>query len=214
MARTSDRRKKEDFSGRWQAPLGLDANGRLTFTLLYETALEGNPHRWRFVLRASDGHDELAAEDVEPGVHGERLELLTVLRALESLNQSSRIVIWTRSPSLREGFLYGLSEWPLHDWCWERFGQRVPVRNRDLWQRIERVARFHEVECRAWRFDPPHVHEVNTLNAAGLFQGFFSAQREKTRKADSVPALSGRNYWARLFGAFLVRRSSPANWRD
>lgn len=213
MASTSDRRKKEDFSGRWQAPLGLDANGRLTFTLLYEIALNGNPHRWRFVLRSSEGHDELVAEDVEPGVHGERLELLTVLRALESLNQSSRIVIWTRSPSLREGFLYGLSEWPLHDWCWERFGQRVPVRNRDLWQRIERVARFHEVECRAWRFDPPHVHEVKRPKAAGVF-GFLSAGGEKFWRWDGSRRLGWGSYWARLFGAFLVGRSSLGNWRD
>ncbi|MGQ9505831.1 MAG: hypothetical protein ACUVQG_14995 [Thermogutta sp.] len=205
MARTSDR-GKEDFCGRRQAPLGLDADGRLTFTLLYEIALEGNPHRWRFILRASDGHDELVAEDVEPGVHGERLELLTVLRALESLNQPSRIVVWTRSPFLREGFLYGLSEWPLHDWCWERFGQRVPVRNWDLWQRIERVARFHEVECRAWRFDPPHVHEVNAANAVGRFHGLFSARHKKPRGRERAWALPGRNYWARLFGAFLLRR--------
>lgn len=189
------------------APTGLDGSGRLTFTLLYEVGIEENPCRWRFVLRSTDGHDELVAEDIEPGVSGERLELLTVLRALESLNQSSRIIIWTRSPALKEGLLYGLREWPAHDWCWERFGQRVPVRNRDLWQRMERAAQFHEIECRTWRFDPPHVHEVNPPNSPGLLHGLFAANtaRKNPLEARSVPRRGG--YWGWIFGAFLARRS-------
>jgi hypothetical protein len=32
----------------------------------------------------------------------------------------------------------------------------VPVKNRDLWQRIDRALHFHQVQCRSWRFDLPH----------------------------------------------------------
>lgn len=186
---------------------GPDASGRLTFTLLYEIGIEDNPYRWRFILRATDGHDELVAEDVEPGVHGERLELLTVLRALESLNQASRIIIWTRSPALKEGLLYGLREWPAHDWCWERFGERVPVRNRDLWQRMERAAQFHEIECRTWRFDPPHVHDVNPPNSPGLLNGLLAATTSRKNPSDVFGVRRRGGSWRWLLRAFLAHRS-------
>ncbi len=42
-------------------PTALDGSGRLTFTLSYEVGIGGDPHRWRFVLRSTDGHDELVA---------------------------------------------------------------------------------------------------------------------------------------------------------
>lgn len=129
---------------------------RPTFTLFYETGVAGNPSRWRFILRSDEGHDEFVAEDEEPGTVGERLELLTIVRALESLNQSVRVIIWTRSPSVREGLLYGLAEWPTNGWQWDHFDERVPVKNRDLWLRIARAARYHTIECRVWRIDPPH----------------------------------------------------------
>ena len=205
MAGRSLRFDKESLC--MDAPTGLDGSGRLTFTLLYEVGIEGNPCRWRFVLRSTDGHDELVAEDVEPGVHGERLELLTVLRALESLNQSSRIIIWTRSPALKEGLLYGLREWPAHDWCWERFGQRVPVRNRDLWQRMERAAQFHEIECRTWRFDPPHVHEVHSPNSPGLLNGLLAAKSSRKNRGDTRNSPRRSGSWGWILGAFLARRS-------
>jgi ribonuclease HI len=202
-------RWKRNIGEGLETSAGFDGNGRLTFTLIYETGLDGNPNRWRFILRSSDGHDGLVAEDVEPGVCGERLELLTVLRALESLNQSSRIIVWTRSPSLREGLLYGLKEWPFHDWCWERFGQRVPVRNRDLWQRIERVTRFHEIECRTWRFDPPHVHNINPPNSRGFLNSLFSGRPSRRQRSNDARAVGQReNSWGWLFGAFRVRRST------
>ncbi len=36
---------------------------RLTFTLLYQTGINGNPFRWRFILRSEEGHDEFVASD-------------------------------------------------------------------------------------------------------------------------------------------------------
>jgi hypothetical protein len=33
----------------------------------------------------------------------------------------------------------------------------VPVKNRDLWQRIDRALTIHQVTCRRWRIDPPHA---------------------------------------------------------
>jgi len=112
--------------------------------------------RWRFVLRAVDGSDRLEAEDVEPAIQKDRLELLAVVRGLEALDQPSRVTLMTPSTYVREGLRYGLSEWRRNGWRWEFFGQMVPVKNWDLWQRVDTALRFHKVECRTWRFDQPH----------------------------------------------------------
>jgi ribonuclease HI len=112
--------------------------------------------RWRFVLQPSDGSAPLEAGDVEPDIWGERLDLLTVLRGLESLNQPSRVTVVGCTRYVEEGILYGLAEWRDNQWRWEYFGQMVPVRDADLWQRMDRVLQFHQVDCTQRRFDAGH----------------------------------------------------------
>ena len=126
------------------------------YLLLSESAENIEPGRWRFVLRAVDGSRRLVVDEVEPEIRGERLELLTVVRGLESLDEPSCVTLVTRSTYVREGIRYGVSEWAKNGWRWESFGQMVPVKNADLWQRIERAMRFHKVDCRVWRFDRAH----------------------------------------------------------
>jgi ribonuclease HI len=131
------------------------------YLLFPDVADEAQQGRWRFVLRAVDGSFRLDAEDVEPQTVGERLELLAVVRGLEALDQPSRVTLITTSKYVREGIRHGVMEWRENDWRWERFGQMVPVKNQDLWQRVDRAMRFHKIDCRILRFDSPHC-EVTT----------------------------------------------------
>ncbi|GAB4135918.1 RNase H family protein [Thermopirellula anaerolimosa] len=126
------------------------------FLLITQTGVGGDPHRWRFILRTPDGCDEMTAEDVEPDSVGERLELLTLVRGLEALNQPSHVTILTTNRYIREGLLRGLPEWRENGWEWECFQHRVPVKNGDLWKRVDRALQFHTVDCRILRLDPPH----------------------------------------------------------
>jgi ribonuclease HI len=114
---------------------------------------------WRFVLRSTTGPDELEVAEQEPGIQGDRLELLSVVRGLEALDQPSVVTLMTPSKYVREGIRYGLDEWQSNGWRWEFYGEMVPVKNADLWQRVERAMRFHQVECRKWRVDSPHWGE-------------------------------------------------------
>jgi len=108
---------------------------------------------WRFVLQSADGDDRLEAADEEPDVRGERLVLLAVVRGLEALDQPSHVTLITSSSVVRQGLVYGLSEWRENGWTWDRFGELVPVKNADLWQRIDRALEFHTIVCRMWRRD-------------------------------------------------------------
>jgi len=93
---------------------------------------------------------------MEPNTWGERLDLLTVLRGLESLDQPSRVTLVGCSRYVEQGILYGLTEWRDNDWRWEYFGQMAPVRDADLWQRMDRVLQIHQVDCQRRRFDQGH----------------------------------------------------------
>jgi hypothetical protein len=65
----------------------------------------------------------------------------------------------TKSRYVSRGLKRGLSDWRANGWQWERFGRVVPVRDHDLWRRVDRALQFHIVECRLWQFDAETVQE-------------------------------------------------------
>ncbi len=126
------------------------------YLLKTEAGREDGSGRWRFVLTPLDGSPEIEAADVEPDVWGERLCLLTVVRALESLDQPSWVTLVGCTRYVEQGIAYGIAEWRESGWRWEYFGQMTPVRDIDLWQRMERILQFHRVDCGRRRFDASH----------------------------------------------------------
>lgn len=127
------------------------------YLLFSESCRKNSQGEWRFVLQSIDGAQQLEAADAEPDARGERLELLAVVRGLEALAQPSRVTLVTPSKYVNRGLTYGMEEWRANDWQWEHFGEMVPVKNRDLWQRVDRALLYHQLECRTWRFDLPHL---------------------------------------------------------
>jgi len=109
--------------------------------------------RWRFVLRLPSGETSLEAADEEQETSPERLELLAVIRGLEALSQPSRVTLLSGSRAIRRGLEQGLSNWRENDWQWERYGRLAPVKNCDLWQRLDRLLEYHAVECRPTRLE-------------------------------------------------------------
>jgi ribonuclease HI len=149
--------------------------------------------RWRFVLESIDGSTRLEADDIEPDVDENRLELLAVVRGLEALNEPSRVTLVTRSRYVTRSFRYRLEQWRENDWCWERFGEMTPVRNRDLWRRIDQAMQYHHVECRVWRFDAPHAkHPQANGHIATSRRKPFSAH---SRRAENSSRTGRRHGW-------------------
>jgi ribonuclease HI len=114
------------------------------------------PGRWRFVLRPAAGGEAIQAADDEDGATPERLELLAIVRALEALDQPSRVTLVTGNRNVRRGLRHGLPVWRENSWQWERYGQMTPVKNGDLWRRIDRALEIHTLECRAGQLEKTH----------------------------------------------------------
>ena len=120
--------------------------------LLFSSAdlSSGHASRWQFVLRSLDGQRRFSAGDEEPDAPCERAELLAVVRGLEALGQPSRVTLVTRSRYVSRGICRCLDDWRAAEWRWERFGRLEPIRDHDLWQRVDRALAFHEVDCHTW----------------------------------------------------------------
>lgn len=104
--------------------------------------------KWRFVIQSEDGRTVLDAEDEEEGDSRERLELLAIVRGLEALDQPSQVTLVTHSRAISRGLSEGLVQWRENDWQWERFGSLTPVKNSDLWRRVDQALNIHQVKCR------------------------------------------------------------------
>lgn len=168
------------------------------------------PGQWRFVLESVDGGSHFEAADDEAEGDPGRLELLAIVRGLEALDQPSRVTLVTSSRYVTRGLRFGLDEWRENGWQWERFGEMTPIRNGDLWRRVDQAMRIHQLECRTWRFDlpeerprRPHVRRSQALAAATA-----GATEAKTCEAGNVSAAAGwRVLWAcrRAVGEVLRR---------
>jgi ribonuclease HI len=125
-------------------------------------ACKGNPGPggWGVVLRLDDREKELYGG--ESATTNNRMELTAVIRGLEALKRPSRVRVYTDSQYVQKG----ISEW-IH--AWKRRGWRTadkkPVKNVDLWQRLERVAASHRV---GWHWVKGHAGHPENERADAL----------------------------------------------
>jgi ribonuclease HI len=106
-------------------------------------ACSGNPGPggWGAVLRA--GENEREIKGGEPLTTNNRMELMAAIAALEALKRPSKVRLHTDSNYLREGITRWVHQWKKRGW---RTADGKPVKNVDLWQRLETAAAPHEVE--------------------------------------------------------------------
>ena len=157
------------------------------------------------MLQPIGGDQFLVAADVEPGTRGNRLELLAVVRGLEALEQPSRVTLLTRSRYVNRGIRRGLSQWRERKWRWERFGQLVPIRDRDLWQRVDRALEFHRVECCPAPFEE-ETHCATEKVVVSAMQDIPAAETASPELAS--PELASRSGVAGGGGAGLACRAA------
>ncbi|HEY5311037.1 MAG TPA: RNase H family protein, partial [Pirellulales bacterium] len=185
--------------------------------LLFSSGESGN-HRgeWNFSLQAADGSATLEAGDQEHGVHGERLELLAVVRGLEALEQPSRVTLVTTSKYVNRGIAYGLEEWRGNDWTWESFGDMVPIKNRDLWQRLDQALHFHHIEFGKCRVEQgqalrgPHFRLKSQTSAAQPVTVAASALPRRPRRTLGTRFARWRRRLGENWLLRLARLGTPA----
>jgi ribonuclease HI len=106
-------------------------------------ACRGNPGPggWAATLRLGDSVRELAG--AEANTTNNRMELTAVIRALEALKRSVQAKVYTDSEYVRRGITEWVTSWKARGWL---TADRKPVKNQDLWMRLDELAAAHEIE--------------------------------------------------------------------
>src|SRR6266571_4881504 len=96
------------------------------------------------------------------GTTNNRMELMAAIRALESLTRPSTVRLHTDSVYLRNGIISWLPNWKRNGW---RTADKKPVKNADLWQRLEAAVERHQV---AWLWVKGHAGDPGNERADAL----------------------------------------------
>lgn len=121
-------------------------------------ACRGNPGPggWGVLLRY--GSDEKQLWGGEPETTNNRMELTAAIKALEALSRKCRVVLTTDSQYVRKGITEWIENWKRKDW---KTAARKPVKNVDLWQRLDDLVGQHDIE---WHWVKGHSgHPENEL---------------------------------------------------
>ena len=120
-------------------------------------ACSGNPGPggWGALLRYGSHERELYGGEAL-GTTNNRMELMAAIQALESLTRPVTARLHTDSAYLRNGITQWLPTWKRNGWV---TAGKQPVKNADLWRRLETAAEGHQVE---WLWVKGHAgHELN-----------------------------------------------------
>jgi len=106
-------------------------------------ACRGNPGAggWAALLRR--GKDEKEIHGAEPRTTNNRMELTAVIRALEALRRPVEVRVYTDSEYVRRGVTEWLESWKARGW---RTADKKPVKNQDLWERLDELIVPHRIE--------------------------------------------------------------------
>jgi ribonuclease HI len=129
-------------------------------------ACSGNPGPggWGAVLRR-----ELSGFD--PATTNNRMELEAAIAALETLKRPMTVELWTDSNYLRQGITEWLPRWKANGW---RTADKQPVKNQDLWQRLEKALGRHRI---VWRWVKGHSGNPDNERADELARQAIRAAR-------------------------------------
>lgn len=140
--------------------------------LFTDGACSGNPGPggWGVLLRYRGQEKELSGG--EPATTNNRMELSAVIHGLEALKRSARVRVCTDSQYVMKGITEWLAHWRRRGW---KTADRQPVKNQDLWRRLETALAPHQVEWRWVRGHSGHPDNERVDRLAALARNQLKA---------------------------------------
>ena len=125
-------------------------------------ACSGNPGPggWGAILRYGDMEKELSGG--EDHTTNNRMELMAAISALEALKTPCKVMLHTDSNYLKDGITKWIKNWKRNGW---RTASKDPVKNAELWQRLEAALGRHEIH---WKWVKGHAGHTENERADEL----------------------------------------------
>ena len=114
-----------------------------TVDIFTDGACSGNPGPggWGAILRYAGVEKELCGG--EPATTNNRMELMAAIQALEALKRPMTVRLYTDSEYVKNGITQWIKGWKARGWT---TADRKPVKNVDLWQRLDEAAQRHDIQ--------------------------------------------------------------------
>ncbi|MDE0725174.1 MAG: ribonuclease HI [Alphaproteobacteria bacterium] len=131
-------------------------------TIYTDGACSGNPGPGGWGALMQFGAHERELKGGEPQTTNNRMELFAAIAALEALKRPCTVNLHTDSTYLRDGITKWIINWKRNGW---KTAAKKPVKNVDLWQRLEAAIQRHEI---AWRWVKGHAGDPGNEAADAL----------------------------------------------
>lgn len=134
-------------------------------------ACSGNPGPggWGAVLRYGETEKEFSG--AEAATTNNRMELMAAIMALEALKRPSRVRLHTDSKYVMDGLTKWIHGWKKNGW---KTADKKPVKNEDLWKRLDAANARHEVE---WKWVKGHADDAMNNRADELARNAIGTLR-------------------------------------
>jgi len=115
--------------------------------LFADGACSGNPGPggWAFILRHPASGKEMERSGAERETTNNRMELTAVIRGLEALKRRTFVELVTDSEYVGKGITQWMPKWKANGWCRVQGDRRAPVKNEDLWRRLDELLAKHQL---------------------------------------------------------------------
>ena len=130
----------------------------MTVEIYTDGACKGNPGPggWGVLLRHNG--KEKTLKGAEPHTTNNRMELTAAIMGLAALTRPCQVDLYTDSQYLRQGMMEWMAQWKKKGW---RNSKKEPVKNVDLWQKLDELATRHQIK---WHWIKGHAgHPENEL---------------------------------------------------
>ncbi|HJZ31694.1 MAG TPA: ribonuclease HI [Hyphomicrobiaceae bacterium] len=155
------------------------SNDRKPMVVIHtDGACSGNPGPggWGAVLVSGSHRKEICGG--EALTTNNRMELMAAISALEALKRPSRVALYTDSEYVKNGISSWIAGWKLRGW---KTADRKPVKNLELWQRLDRAQAVHQV---SWHWLRGHAGHVENEEADRLARQGMAPFLDRARSAD------------------------------
>ena len=133
-----------------------------TVEVFTDGGCRGNPGPggWGAVLRFGSHERELRGS--EENTTNNRMELLAAISALEAMTEPCVVILTTDSTYVKDGITRWIPNWKANGW---KTAAKKPVKNKDLWERLDAECLRHQVD---WRWVKGHAGHPENERADGL----------------------------------------------
>jgi ribonuclease HI len=126
----------------------MTASAMSQVELYTDGACSGNPGPggWAFILRHGTSGKVMEQSGGEHETTNNRMELLAVIRGLEALKRPCRVILYTDSVYVGKGLTEWMPKWKKAGWKRKEGDRYKPVKNDDLWKRLDELIGKHSLQ--------------------------------------------------------------------